>query len=137
MLDTRCWNCAKNIEVWDDAKDYHPDFAYKEYQGKGIFKCPRCNDILDISDSTYIIKISREYDEEGELFTNFIEYDHSLKDGKDSFEEDMNEYDVFDHLPFGKYLLEVYWLYYQCGGYEYPNEWDLDYAILMEEETKE
>lgn len=126
MLDTRCYACATKFNT----------FVRYEHQVKGIFKCPRCGDILDLSKDTYTIKILRFYDIYGELETKILKLDPKFKaDGKDIFEQDMYEMDMFDNIPVGKYELEVLWYYYKCGDM-YGEEWDIEMEILSEEEIK-
>ncbi len=75
------------------------------------------NVILDLSKNTYITIVQRKYDEFGELEIEILETDQKLiNDGKDAFEEDMCEFDIFKELPVGIYRLEVLWYYYECGG---------------------
>ncbi len=137
MLDTRCYNCGAGIESISDSEttQYSPKFSEYEYQGKGIFKCPKCGHILDLSSDTYTIKILRFCDEDTwELDTKILEFDLKLTgEGKDIFEQDMYDMNAFDSITAGKYELEVLWYYYQCGGYEFPDEYDLKLEILSEE----
>jgi hypothetical protein len=141
MMDTRCYNCAENLDKFFDTNNLSemPKYSYMGYQGRGIFKCPRCGSINDLSKNTYTIKISRFYDEYGELDTEFLELDPKLSLGKaegiDIFKSDMGEFDIFEDIPVGKYELEVLWYYYECGGYE-GEEWDLNIEILSEEELE-
>ncbi len=139
MIDTRCYKCVigaerlRDMDFDPDKENYHPDYAHKVYQGRGVFKCPRCREITDLSSKTYTIKISREYDEDGSLISNILEFDTKLNQkDKEVFEQDMLELDIFDDIPWGKYVLEVMWYYYRCGGYEYPDECDIKIEILSE-----
>lgn len=139
-MDTRCYACAENTDKFFDIEvepENMPKYSYVEYRGNGIFICPKCKNILDISKNTYTIIVQRKYDEFGELETEILQTDPKLKDdGKDQFEQDMYELDIFEDLPVGKYKLDVLWYYYECGGFE-GEEWDINIEILSEEEIRE
>ena len=144
MIDTRCYKCVVgagrlcDIDFSPDRSNFHPDYAHKQYQGGGIFKCPRCDDVTDLSSKTYTIKVSREYDEDGSLFSNILEFDPKFSQkSKEVFKDDMLELDIFENFPWGRYILDVMWYYYQCGSYEYPDEWDVKIEILSDREVIE
>ena len=135
MIDTRCFNCAAELEIINENSPINIDgYSEYEYKGGGIFKCPECYFVLDLSNSTYITIVQRKYDEFGELETEILETDRRLKgDKKDGFETDMYELDIFEDLPVGIYKLDVLWFYYECGGYDCA-EWDVKIEILSDEE---
>ena len=144
MVDTRCYKCVTDANELHDIENFgnyifYPKYSNMEYQGNGIFECPRCSDILDLSTKTHTTKISRKYDEDGSLYTEFLQHDEKLinsKGGVEQFEDDMIELDIFDDIPWGTYVLEVLWYYYECGVMEGP-EWDVKIEILSETEVKE
>jgi hypothetical protein len=133
MLDTRCYACAENIRT---EQNMNGKLAEKVYQGNGIFKCPWCGDILNLSKDTYKIKIERLY-EEDTLYTEFLELDPKLnnEDSQYAFKLDMDELDIFENISIGKYELEILWYYFECGGFE-GEEWDVKIEILSEEELE-
>ena len=135
MIDTRCYNCIEKPDIFDievEPKNMQK-YAEIEYQENGIFKCPKCGDIQDYSNKTYITIVQRKYDEFGEFETEILETDPKLiGDNKDGFEQDMYELDIFENLPVGIYKLDVLWYYYDCGGYE-GAEWDVQIEILSED----
>lgn len=135
MIDTRCYSCAEEIEITDiESPPLIDGYITMEYRGGGIFKCPECSNILDLSKNTYTTIIQRKYDEFGELETEILETDRKFTgDGKNGFEQDMYELDIFDYLPVGIHKLEVLWYYYECGGCD-GEEWDVKIEILSEEE---
>ena len=138
MFDTRCYNCVLNPDKFDDLDgcytENNPKYAIYIYEGEGIFKCSRCGNILDLSTSIFTTIVQRKYNEYGELETEILETDPKLKEeGKDSFEQDMYELDIFEDLPVGIYKLDIMWYYYECGGYD-CTEWDVKIEILSEEE---
>ncbi len=127
-------NPDKFDDLDGDYSEERPKYSIYEYQGKGIFKCPRCGHILDKNKDIFITIVQRKYDEFGGLETEILETDRKLTgDGKDGFEQDMYELDVFEYLPVGVHKLEVLWYYYECGGYE-GEEWDVKIEILLEED---
>ncbi len=129
MIDTRCWSCA----VIDNKEGTLLKAVDTEYKGKGIFKCPECKEILDLSDSTFMVDISRvQVHEDGWLITEFIKHDERIEPkNRDGFEEDI--YDLFNDLPAGKYRCEVYM---QWSKYGYEGEWDLETCLFSEEELE-
>lgn len=135
MIDTRCYNCAPDPEYFD-GEPHDDTLVEMEYKGEGRFVCPECGNVLDLSNDTYKITIQRVYDENGELYSRELEVDPRLLDRlkKSDFIADMIDFEVFEHLPIGKYKLEVLWYYYQCGGEE--PDWDVEIDILSEEELK-
>lgn len=105
ITDLECWNCA----------DIEPDGSKINkivpliHIGHGRFKCPACGDTsVDYSEGTYTIKIARIYDEadpQGSLYTEYLAFDPRLIDFYD-VESDIDH--LFDDLPWGIYLCEVY-----------------------------
>ena len=61
ILDTRCYNCVKMPDGPPSEKD---DFAKYDYQGKGIWKCPRCGYVWDQSKNVYDVRLKATIDPE-------------------------------------------------------------------------
>jgi uncharacterized C2H2 Zn-finger protein len=99
------------------------------YEGAGILKCPKCGAIVDYSENTYKVSITRK-SEEGVLYTEIDMVDSRLKKYVEP-EEDF--YDLFSDLPVGQFECEVYYLWYQEGP-EY--EWDCETYLFQSEEIE-
>lgn len=121
MIDTRCYNCM----LKDDTK-----YIGMNYEGKGVFKCPECIEVLDLHEDTFSVDIERVYDDEGEtVYTVFLKLDERL-DKFEDVEEDLD--DLFDDLSIGKYRCDVF--YHWDESYE--GEWDLEQDLLSYEEME-
>lgn len=123
MIDTQCYVC---IELDDTKGEWCKELPVRTYEGAGKFKCPNCGHILDLSEDTYVIYISREY-EDGELYTDFLKMDSEFAN---AYEPQQELYDILDDLPWGKYRCEVYWHWFSCC-----DDWDCNTALISTEEV--
>lgn len=114
MIDTKCYSCLLT-------EDGPTDIADTEYVGNGKFKCTRCNEILDLSETTYVVEIERIVDDKT-LFTTFLKLDDRLKEFENP-EEDIE--DLFDNLEAGKYSCDVYIHWFPCC-----DDWDVNVDLF-------
>jgi len=128
MIDTRCWECFK-IDKDGNPLTKQIDMVYI---GGGHFKCPKCAAMLDYSEDTYLITITRK-EKEGRVCTEFNEMDTKIKEEDiDIIKDDI--YDLFSDLCSGCYTCEICWFYYEVGNEE---EWDCETAMFSCEEIEE
>ena len=122
-----------------------------EHKGEGVFCCPKCNRILDISKSTYKVRL-KFYKEGDDMGIKVIEpFDKRLmipvqeqypkRLNKDALEDDLsddfpwatNDY-ILNH-KMGIFDILMFWewdsYYTDCG-----TEWDLEMFIIEEHEVK-
>lgn len=137
-VDRRCYKCFIMPRGYPSEDD---DFAQYVYEGKGIFKCSRCGHIMNLSNSTYDVRLnvtkSGEPDDEW-LEIDIVEpYDPKIlvipQDGKitvkQQMDEDLNEYqEEFWDGSYGLFDVELYF-HWSSSGY-YVVEWDLDIEIF-------
>lgn len=134
--NTRCYECSGD-ELFDIESYKAPDIIERIYDGKGMFRCPRCNHILDLSQNTYNTIIS--IDVNGDV--SVIRADEKLdnegldKEGRDIFVTDLTDAFTFKSEDAGVYRCEVYWKYYQCDGYE-SDECDVTIEIFKKEKVE-
>lgn len=117
MFDTRCWNCA----VIGDTKV--ESIQEMEYQGSGVFKCPKCKEVCDFSKNIFKMTIKK-----GKDFFVVSKCDARLnRDARIQIQEDLwlieGDFDIE-----GEYECDVYWSWYLSGGEE--PEWDVDMEII-------
>lgn len=144
--------CDCTIDYGVDDEDeigWSGEATKMNYQGGGVYICPKCNEKVDHSEDTYKIKVKIEMDEEykclriieGEERINhkFDDDDEHSCGIKDSIEETLNDsayiHKWLEDHELGVFDIEVYYHNYSywtdCG-----TEYDLDVEILKEVEAK-
>jgi len=136
-LDARCYNCVIMAEV---SPSEHDDFALFDYGEKGIFKCPRCGSIWDISDDVYNVRLN--VTKHGEPDDEWLEFEivkpidprilvkpKNEVSIKEQMEDDLPEYqDEWWDGSHGIFDLEIYFKWTKSGYY--TPEWDLDIEVF-------
>lgn len=122
MIDLRCWECADIDKDNGNLKE----IQQTDYQGKGIFKCPKCNEILDYSKDVYVVKVLYSIENGLEIVSGIED-----KEKLDEISQNLNDMgdNYFKDGPEGLYNCEIITFSYQCGGEE--PEWDSDLIIPM------
>jgi len=136
-LDTRCYDCVIIALV---SPTEHDNFATYDYEGKGMFKCPRCGHIWDLSKSTYDVRL--KITKHGETDDEWLEidvvepYDPRILvkpkgelSIKEQMEDDLVEYqEEYWDGSHGMFDVELYFQW-SSSGY-YTVEWDLEIEVL-------
>jgi len=154
-IDTNCYNCVAPSKEDPRQMDVQ---AHCEYQGKGIFKCPNCGWVLDLSRSTYDIRINVMVDPDCVDDPNpWLEFEiiepidpliiedsypkkqydpeKPQKVNKKLLLEEMHEYqeEWWDGST-GLFDVELFYLWTSSGYYMV--EWDLDIVTLKKTPVK-
>ncbi len=129
MVDIRCYECCG--DEFNPLRHQYYNQIDSVYIGNGKFKCPRCDNILNFELNTYHTIIA--VDIEGSLSTIKTTVD---KEGVDTFIEDLQCFDKSLLKKAGVYDCEIYWRYFQSGGCEYPDEWDVEIEFFKTEPIK-
>ena len=129
MIDTRCWECA---DIDNDTGELK-GIQTTNYQGKGIFKCPKCGEISDYSKDTYIVKVKYTKEEGLEIVSGIDD-----KEKNEEVSQNLNDIgsSYFEEEEEGIFDCEIITFSYQCGGEE--PEWDsyLIIPLMKKDEAK-
>lgn len=147
MDHRECW--CEFAPTFEEGVNDFETLIRMNYEGMGIWRCPKCNEISDMSKDTYKVRLHFTVAEpcgdpseiEGYPITNIIEpFDERLlrvergrrKPDWEILQEELGEMDDdFKRHPRGIYDTEILWYYEKCT-YEYN-----DYDMILEIEKKE
>ena len=110
-----------------------------DYRGQGVWKCPKCGNVEDLSKSYYRIrvKIEKKKEDKFEWFENKLlePFDPKLIAEKliEVLQEEIVEGERFENHEVGLFDFEIIWYDYRCS-YEYE-EYETVFDVISEQKV--